>query len=1055
MQTDDQTGRYLAQRESAELTPAQRYRMEQTAEAPTTNEPENIDLAPDTTSSDFLGKVGDVASDVALGVVEAPRQVLGGVLEATEHMAKGLESVLPLGALDGSDEVEFLDIDEPRSATGGVIRNISQFLTGFLPASRALKAAGVTGAITNPASAGAFADMAVFDPVEERLSNLIQSVPELQNPITEFLAASPDDSEAEGRIKNALEGLGIGTFADLMFRGLRALRAARLAKNADEGATAAMGAVDDAGLPAVREGVEEADPEFIPFNDTMGNPDGKSFSMGAKKADKERALNINLSKIDTTEDVEKLIEGVAKADAKPINSARREVVTIEQTKHLADDLGMSVEDLLARRQGQAFNAEQALASRRILAASGEHLIELAKVASTGSEQQMAQFRRALAQHRAIQAQVSGMTAEAGRALNSFKILAESSDQQTRAISEALDAGGGMGFTKDLATKLSRLEPHQVNAFVKQSMGAKTKDAVYEAWINGLLSSPATHAVNVLGNSITTAWSVGERRVASWIGRGLGDQGVPDGEAVAALKGVIEGAKDGMKLAWEALKTGEPSDQLAKIESVNHRAISAENLDLSGPAGRFADFVGEVIRTPGRFLTAGDEFFKAVGYRMELNAQAFRQAAQEGLEGEELAARMVNIINNPPENLSMAAVDFSRYVTFTKPLGDMGQSVQSAANKIPGARIIVPFIRTPTNIMKFAGERTPLAPISKAVREEIAAGGARRDMALAKITTGSMVMAAAADYAMSGQITGHGPQNPDMRKLLMATGWQPYSIKVGDTYYSYNRLDPVGALIGISADIAEIMGQVGEQDATNLAASATIAVAQNITSKTYLSGLAEFFDVMSGTSADPEANNTRAVRWIERLAGSIVPAGVAQVERTLSPELSATQGIIEKLKSRIPGYSDDLPPRRNIFGEPVVLSGGLGPDIMSPIYTSTDKKDPIADEIVRQQAMVRMPRKTLDGVQLDTFQYDQYIRFYAGENNRFVDMPLKQKLAEVMRSPAYLNGTDGAEGSKSATIRLVFEAYRSAAKAAMYEEYPELQMNLEKVRADKAKMMLGR
>jgi hypothetical protein len=116
------------------------------------------------------------------------------------------------------------------------------------------------------------------------------------------------------------------------------------------------------------------------------------------------------------------------------------------------------------------------------------------------------------------------------------------------------------------------------------------------------------------------------------------------------------------------------------------------------------------------------------------------------------------------------------------------------------------------------------------------------------------------------------------------------------------------------------------------------VAQNVTSKTYLSGLAEFFDVMSSVSADPENNNTRAQAWIERLAGTVVPSGVAQLERTLDPGLSATNGIIEKIKSRLPGYSDDLPPRRNIFGEPIILSGGLGPDIMSPIYKSTDKKD---------------------------------------------------------------------------------------------------------------------
>src|SRR5262249_51471335 len=35
----------------------------------------------------------------------------------------------------------------------------------------------------------------------------VQSYPALQNPITNYLASKPDDSAAEGRLKNALEGV--------------------------------------------------------------------------------------------------------------------------------------------------------------------------------------------------------------------------------------------------------------------------------------------------------------------------------------------------------------------------------------------------------------------------------------------------------------------------------------------------------------------------------------------------------------------------------------------------------------------------------------------------------------------------------------------------------------------------------------------------------------------------------------------------------------------------------------------------------------------------------
>ena len=106
-------------------------------------------------------------------------------------------------------------------------------------------------------------------------------------------------------------------------------------------------------------------------------------------------------------------------------------------------------------------------------------------------------------------------------------------------------------------------------------------------------------------------TVGERKIASAIG-----PNIPPGETSAQLKGLVDGARDGFRLAWNALKTGEPTDPMQKVEAEKFRAVTSENLNIAGPAGRFADFMGEAIRVPGRLLTAGDEYFKSVGYRME-------------------------------------------------------------------------------------------------------------------------------------------------------------------------------------------------------------------------------------------------------------------------------------------------------------------------------------------------------------------------------------------------------------------------------------------------------
>jgi len=1046
---NDSTGDYMATREAAILTPAQRRRISQQAVK-----------KPEEESSVSLSGAFDVftgvSADLAGGIIEAPRQIVGGVLDATKELAQFMETVIPLGRIGGGELTEdsFFTADEPRTKTGGFVRGVSQFLTGFLPAIKGLKAVGVSGKLTQAFIAGGGADAFVFDPHEARLSNLIQEFDELKNPVTKFLAAEPGDTAAEGRFKNAIEGMGLGLAAEGLFRGVKAVRAHQITK-AEERQIIADKKTSTKLIETIKEkitgkGKKEITDEVIP--EDVATPEIK-----VTFADPSAAKNINLNKLNTTEDVKNLIESVAEAEPLKINKARREIITNEVTEKLADDLGMSVDDLLDRRRGQAFNAEQAVAARKILVASGENLFKLAKTASTGNDKDVVLFRKALAQHSAIQSQVSGLTAEAGRALQSFRIQAKSAKLQEQAIKDALEAGGGTTFSKDIAFKISQLDDaNQLNTFVRQAEKATTPQMVYEAWINGLLSSPQTHVVNLLSNSLVAAWSVGERKVASMIGNAMGGQSIPDGEAAAQLKGMIEGSKDGLRLAWKALKTGVPSDPLQKIENQGRRAISAENLELSGVPGRFADFLGETVRIPGRLLTAGDELFKTMGYRMELNAQAYRTGYNEGLRGDDLAKRMADIIANPPDNIHITAVDAGRYQTFTRELGAAGKAVEQVRSKVPGARVILPFIRTPSNIIKFVGERTPLAPLSKAVRAEFAAGGARRDMALAKIATGSALMAASADFALSGDITGAGPTNHQMRNILRETGWQPYSIKINDNYFSYSRLDSVGAFIGLSADIAEISGQTGEFNALDLSTAAIISTSQNVTSKTYLRGVTEFFDVMASASADPEANNKRAQRWITRLAGTVIPSGVAVLERTLSPELEATYGIIDKIKSRLPGFSDDLPPRRNIYGDPIVLQGGLGPDIMSPIYTSTKKDDPVSNEIVKQQTLLRMPMMNINGVELSPTQYDRYILLYSGKDNRFTkEVKLKTKLNEIFRTAQYRNATDGQDGGKSLFIRTIFASYRDAAKAQMFEEFPSLKSDIILSKRQKILELTGR
>ena len=115
------------------------------------------------------------------------------------------------------------DVRQPESYTGGAVRAVSQFLAGFAAGGPAAEAAGLRGTAQMLAR-GAGADFLFRGGHDQRLSDLLEQVPALKNPVTDYLKSNPDDSEAEGRLKNALEGLALGGLGAALFRTIRAIR---------------------------------------------------------------------------------------------------------------------------------------------------------------------------------------------------------------------------------------------------------------------------------------------------------------------------------------------------------------------------------------------------------------------------------------------------------------------------------------------------------------------------------------------------------------------------------------------------------------------------------------------------------------------------------------------------------------------------------------------------------------------------------------------------------------------------------------------------------------
>ena len=792
----------------------------------------------------------------------------------------------------------------------------------------------------------------------------------------------------------------------------------------------------------------------------------------------DKALNINLRYVETPEDIQALVDQVAGNFASVGESARRGVKSEADIKALANDLGIDERKLLKRKVGEAYNAEQLLAARWIVWKSANDITWLAKRIRSGdnSSAALAAFKQRLGVHTALQMQLTGATAEAGRALRQFQIIAKEADARARQISEAV-SGSGVSV-EDQALALAALadatdgglSTAQASTFIRQATKAKTSDMLLEAWVNSLLSNPATHATNTLSNALVAMWAIPERGMAALISKipGVGSGEIRLGEALAQSYGAVKGVRDGMSILrrgiidMATLRPYEGVDSVLKNEVGYRPSITSGNFGLEpdSATGRGIDLLGEAIRSPGKALQIEDDFFKSIGYRMELHALAYRTASSEGLTGDAFASRVRDIVSNPPESIKLSAIDASRYQTFTNELGKTGKAVMSVANSNKAIRLIVPFIRTPANVMKYALERGPAAPIFREFLATVRAGGPKRDLALARMALGSLVMASAAELAASGYITGGGPKNPNTRSLWLANGNQPYSMRFSKTgtWYSFARFEPLGSLLGMAADTYEIVQMTDDpNERDNIAATATMAFSKNITSKTFLRGISDLMEAMS----DPERYGER---WINSYAGTLVPAGVAQVNRSfVDPVLRDTQGWLDQIKSRTPGLSDNLPARTDPFGNDIVLGGALGPDIMSPIYTSDPGANPAAEELLRIGYDMPKPKRVQQiagvPVELDPFQYYRLMRLY-GQETRIDGLSFQETVTALAdgthpASGKYQGLSDGPDGGKVLMVQKVRQAFLGIARAELVKEFPELGRIVEEKQFEQqAKMQPG-
>lgn len=1076
--------------------------------------------------SSFAENVTGAFGAVGHGIIKAGQEVGNLAIETSNGINQWfVDNGMP--ELSGRTDRELLTfadnpeyVYQPDGTAEGIISGISNFLAPMGAVSKGakgIKVASKLGKFAKAGALGAMVDFAAFDPEEARLSDLIEKNPHLSNWATTLLASNPKDTRLEGRMKNAVEGIllgmvtegaieGIPKVAELLTDTVKTYRARRVVENVKIDAENAVKEMEKRGIPVpegeeigeevvkqideVKAEVKSKRPTQQPleeqmafdFKETKVEVDGKSMN-ATDAVDPKEMLFYAKGKLDNFDDL--------------VFKAKRGVLSVDDTKALAESIGENPEKFTERMLGDVANAEQMLAGATTLRGRYDELHKLALLDEAGklTDLQKVQYMNLMDETRVMKV---GWSATGSEVARSLAILRQANSElgtaaMRRKMDDVLKRGGSMKqMSKGIISAYKQGGTAGVSKALKRSWGRKFKDAFMESYVNGLLSGSKTHVMNMASNGLTAVAGIAESAIAEGSSRianayekgslsGLSQgsiDSVAAGETIARANGMINSIGDAFRMAKDNFKSGESFFKNSKAYTRDfENAISAKGFDLDegSVAGKFMDGLGKFLGLPTKALEASDEFFKAVNYRAEVYAQAHRKAnmkkVAEGLSDSDAEKLFKELIENPDESIKIEALGAAQEKTFTKPLENVelrgfgAEQLDDLIKSSPMLKVVTPFTKTSLNLVEYALNRTPFA---KGLLGDLKAGGVRRDTALARVTFGMGTMTFTMSQAFQGNVTGRGPTDQKARKLLEQSGWKPYSIKVGDEYYQYNKLEPWGALMSSAADMAEIFSSLSSEreiEAQELLIQSGAVMANLFTPEFVSRNMNDFIDALNG-------DKRKAENFIGGFARGAVPysSALREARKQIDPvqrermadknnEWAVFERALNEIKDTIPGLSSTLPPKRDMFGDvKTFVAFRDNPDNEGPFDDNAPKKDPIKDEIRRLNSMsadnnhlkIDMPekymRKTLGGesvsVKFTPEEYDRYVQLSAGidlQNSPFEGMTLRDALNEqVVNDYPALDGAPKNDETKMLILKEIVSAYRKAAKEQLLFESSDME-----------------
>ncbi len=599
----------------------------------------------------------------------------------------------------------------------------------------------------------------------------------------------------------------------------------------------------------------------------------------------------------------------------------------------------------------------------------------------------------------------------------------------------------------------------------------------------MLSGVKTHLVNIISNA-----SVAFQRPAEiWWAGAMSSNLALQREGSDLMTGSFLALRDSWGAARKAFSEGTNSlDPAFRTDEMVHN-FNSDN------------WLIRIFKVPLRLLMSEDEFFKNVGYISNVRAQSLRLAREDAnamlsrgqLKPDDMGEFLGRRVSQDLEDAfaldaasgrifgtNQKALEFGRVSTFTNSLDDglgpmnLGLGIQNLAKEFPPIRIIVPFIRTPINLFRYAHQRTPLLNrVNRRAHQMYKAGGEQRALIHAQTQMGGAVYATAALLYASKNMTGGGPEDPELRAAWLGAGNQPYSVKVpGLGWVSYRRMDPVATPLGLMADFMESYGEIEEAwDTGTVEAAATsilASITSNLASKTFFRSITEFMQ------ASTSGNASQMQRFLRNFESTLVPFSVAQQQLAagIDPVFRESRTFLDNLRVRTPFLSTTVEAQRNVFGEKILRPPGLFNRSFNPMTIMKPSSDTAMAAFVEMGRGFSMPRTqtAIDRIKFTDRRafnngtgqspYDRWMELLTTTGNGMPQVNLRDQIENLINSDVWTRLPAGSElspgGARWLLVNNMIQAYRRAAMEKVRSEYPRLHRAMLEERAVSAVSQFG-